>query len=35
MPLMMTSFEGCAFVISALLLALGFYYIGRMHGQAK
>ena len=26
------SFEGWAFIILTLLLALGFYYIGWMHG---
>ncbi|XKI14189.1 hypothetical protein GGGNBK_21540 [Sporosarcina sp. ANT_H38] len=33
MSTMITTFEGWAFVISALSLALGFYYIGRMHGR--
>lgn len=35
MTTMITVFEGWAFIISTLLLALGFYYIGRMHGRAK
>jgi len=35
MATVITTFEGWAFIVSALVLALGFYYIGRMHGRAK
>lgn len=35
MTTMITAFEGRAFIISALLLALGIYYIGRMHCRAN
>ena len=35
MGTVITTFEGWTFIISALFLALGFYYIGLMHGRAK
>ena len=35
MATMITTFEGWTFVITALLVALGFYYLGRVHGRAK
>lgn len=35
MATVITAFEGWAFIVSALSIALGFYYVGRMHGRAK
>lgn len=35
MATVITTFEGWTFIISTLLLALGFYYIGRKHGRCS
>jgi len=35
MATVITTFEGLTFIISVLLLALGIYYFGRMHGRVK